>query len=62
MRKIIRRTIAFALAFKDGVVVVVLLLASVLRGPPRQRGDNDRLGGTRVGDERTPLARSAPRW
>ena len=39
MRKIIRKVIEFAIALKDGAVVVVFLLASILRRPARQSGD-----------------------
>ena len=49
MPKIILRTVEFARALKDGVKVVVAFLLSVLRGPPRQLGDDDRQRRARAG-------------
>ena len=42
MPKIMLRTVELVRAVKDSVEVVVVLVASVLRGPPRQVGDVDR--------------------
>ena len=42
MPKIIFRTVEFARALKQSVVVVLVLLASIVRGPSRQLGDDNR--------------------